>query len=196
MKLAKLLRTPAILLALLGAGLVALCIRSFFRYDVFACHWIVPDDPTAKVSPFVSKSIAIWSGRGGLSFLFSQWRQPSWSNPPRPVIYGSESLPNPDYPGMSGPGPGVGPRFQLLGFGYSDQTIPATGQRVSAITLPTPVLIAMMVIVPTWWLRAHRETRRKQCRRENGQCVKCGYDLRASKDRCPECGEPISSVPV
>ena len=37
---------------------------------------------------------------------------------------------------------------------------------------------------------SHKRTKCKKL----GLCLKCGYDLRGSIERCPECGEPIASI--
>ena len=49
-----------------------------------------------------------------------------------------------------------------------------------------PSIIALPVTIPLM-LRYWRRLRSKK-RRSRGQCGGCGYDLRATPERCPECG--------
>ena len=54
--------------------------------------------------------------------------------------------------------------------------------------------IATLIAGLFWAVWIVRAVRRDLKRHRNGLCMKCGYDLRQSKDRCPECGEPIRQM--
>jgi hypothetical protein len=57
------------------------------------------------------------------------------------------------------------------------------------IVFPYWLLAILTAVLPTFRLIAWRRRRKRIGR---NQCVTCGYDLRASTDRCPECGTPTS----
>jgi hypothetical protein len=56
--------------------------------------------------------------------------------------------------------------------------------RFSSITVPFWFLTLVFALPPTHVLWRWRRSRRKPV----GLCPSCGYDLRATPDRCPECG--------
>lgn len=60
------------------------------------------------------------------------------------------------------------------------------------IQLPFSMLAAIAAFLPAIWTIAVA-SRRQQRRRlqRSGLCPRCGYDLRASLNRCPECGTAV-----
>jgi hypothetical protein len=57
-----------------------------------------------------------------------------------------------------------------------------------ALLLPLPFVAALFAPLPLADVLLIRRRRRRGRRLAAGLCVRCGYDLRASPERCPECG--------
>ena len=77
--------------------------------------------------------------------------------------------------------------FQFLGidFGgsYGDD-----GSMLWNFAVPFWMIATLTLIIPALRGETWRRDRRRRRRQSRGLCPSCGYDLRASPQRCPECG--------
>jgi hypothetical protein len=63
-----------------------------------------------------------------------------------------------------------------------------SGMRIST-AVPMPFVVAPLALLPYAAMARHMRRRRRLRRSAEGRCLACGYDLRATPGRCPECGE-------
>jgi hypothetical protein len=85
---------------------------------------------------------------------------------------------------------GAGRRDDLLGCSvdrYQGALLRVFPESSWRIALPCSLLSPLTAVLPLFWYRRKRADARN--RRSNRiLCTHCGYDLRATPDRCPECG--------
>ncbi len=91
-------------------------------------------------------------------------------------------------------------RYAALGFEWIPETttpwpdVGNIGLRIRALTLPLYFPCLLFAILPAHYVLRVRRRRRIARRVALGCCIACGYDLRASRGRCPECGKAVVSA--
>jgi hypothetical protein len=77
------------------------------------------------------------------------------------------------------------------GFNRHYLLLPPTALR--GVSVPHWFVTGISGVLPALWLARHRREKLARSRSAGGLCAACGYDLRASAGRCPECG--VESLP-
>jgi hypothetical protein len=87
----------------------------------------------------------------------------------------------------------LSPRLQRLGFDFGRRQY-FTGRKVAvsewALRVPWWVPAVLMLLLHVFVMARGFRAQRGINWRRAGRCGACGYDLRASADRCSECGAP------
>ena len=177
---------------LLTTVLVAMWARSYFILD----EW-------SRVSPD-NRTKAVCSYQGALHLI-----QCGTTSSPRPLTWDSQAIPPRSHRGnLHGYAVATWERggFAQLAYPPANRIRPATGPILTVVGLLAPWLTvapSRVYVIPYWamtlvaaipllhWTWATLRTAR---RKRQGLCQACGYDLRASHERCPECGTRIAAA--
>jgi hypothetical protein len=86
---------------------------------------------------------------------------------------------------------GVDPNLSRssLWFGYGQCSTDA-GTTAWAVAIPCWSMAGIFAVFPLMWVKRHWQGRGRSA----GMCPSCGYDLRATPERCPECGRYQSGI--
>ncbi|HUR53988.1 MAG TPA: hypothetical protein VMZ71_07645 [Gemmataceae bacterium] len=163
-----LLNVATVLSAVLAVGAAVLWVQSYW-VDAFA-RYAAGDAPPGGGS--TGWAIAAATSTGGLDVYY----HPAPSGVAAGFTYSTDDTASPDYASPFG----THHRFAGLRFTLN----PRSPGEWSAY-VPFGYVVALFAATPL--VRGYRRYRRGS-RRRPGHCAKCGYDLRATPSRCPECG--------
>jgi hypothetical protein len=184
----RLLNLLTLLSLLLCVAVICLLIRSFWRVDGLRRLQI-----KREAGADISEEWGIWLRAGGVSVrqYGCVFRDVSAARGPatQPTRTGRSGLP----PGVhwdSTTGAIIKDRFALLTrFGTRSPPRYSDREGVWGWQMDFPIWVVSIVFALLPAGRLYFHLRRKPA---SGHCAHCGYDLRASPGRCPECGAAAS----
>jgi hypothetical protein len=173
---------------LLCVAAAALAIRSAWVSDAMV--------RTTHFDGYSLDQYAVVTSRGGVRFTASHYRGLTYTTDAAGGRLRYRRAPASRYPlydrsrlqGVRAWGPAAG--FEVVvdaGAFMGDN--PPRGWRQRALTFPLCVPALLFAVPPAWYGRRRFRAARVRAR---GGCPACGYDLRATPERCPECG----TIPV
>lgn len=129
----------------------------------------------------------------GLFLATRMTRSPPPTTRPRKRFHYIATSPPFDYSAMgSNANPRTIARWELPGpiiyWRWGDGSPPASSAELTYIAFPCWLAAALLAIPPTLRTPTYLKRRRRRNRECRGVCVACGYDLRMTPHRCPECG--------
>jgi hypothetical protein len=179
----------AVSLLLFVASLV-LWVRSYGRQDILRVARsgavIGQPPPDSAVAPFASR--VLMSKPGRLEAAAFHVNVPDATATPggTPAAVAWEPW-GPDFY-ITPVAPAVPGRPRTETWWFNASAVEVGENAYAYVTIPYWSLLASSGLLPALWLRRRRREWRSAARALAGSCTSCGYDLRATPGRCPECG--------
>jgi len=208
----RLLHFVTVLSLLLCVASVVMGVRSYWVHE----QWNFAPRPAPSVQGVVGtwhRSRSLASGGGRLMLLDAASTDPDPGRPgPRPLPPGYQRWVSFNYPRPLPFNPAQGARHWSVpgvrSFSRPPQIIlnpSTTGMGLAPGETTGPMIVSGWRYVDvSWWLSAvsgallpawrvwRRAREQRAMRKAKGLCLRCGYDLRATPGRCPECGASAS----
>jgi len=160
----KLLTLATAVSAVLCVAVCVLWVRSYWRWDSLTLQT-------------ESRRIMVFSTGGGWDVEWLDYAPPPygfgwrWESGPDPQSFRAFAWPC---------------GTEWAGIGY--RRLVVDGLVVHDRLCPSWFVALLTLTTPAAWSLARVRRQRTRKRLDAGRCLTCGYDLRATPDRCPECG--------